>query len=508
MSYAASIVSTSGSIATYARKMAQNGRPAVEILLENHESTKIYTTFDAIKGKINITAPRNARFDEIRITLEGCAKTWVENISPHSPRSRTTATHNFLKMSMPIREADYPQPRVAEAGRTYTFPFNFVIPERLLPRACSHECTADHVHDAHLQLPPSMGDRYVSVIDDLAPEMTKVQYAIKVKVVKNRDEDGEEVILVEDMKKLRVIPAVSEAPPMSTGEEDDYVLSKTKSLKKGMFSGKLGRITVSAAQTAAFILPPPSSTSTSPITTVAKLNLRFDPHDATSEPPRLGGLTTKIKSTSYFAAKPAHSFPSRHFLSTQFESTRGVYPTTVSLSSRCVEAVAWEKQEAKQGPERRNSDSSTGSSDYSENESSPEKKGNTPHYSATILVPITLPATKAWIPTFHSCLISRVYILDLSLTIHTPGTGVPASTVALRLPVQIAAAGNQAERAPMTAAEADAELADANEYLRPRTISVPNEELIGNSVLSPASPSDLPPSYEDFLLPVVEPGRS
>jgi hypothetical protein len=124
MSYAASIVSTSGSIATYAKKMAHNGRPAVEILLENHQDGKVYTTFDAVRGKVNITAPHNARFDEIRITLEGATKTWVENLSPHSTRSRTTATHNFLKLVMPIRETDYPQPRIAEAGRTYTFPFN------------------------------------------------------------------------------------------------------------------------------------------------------------------------------------------------------------------------------------------------------------------------------------------------------------------------------------------------------------------------------------------------
>lgn len=354
-----------------------------------------------------------------------------------------------------------------------------------------------------------MGNRYVSLMDDLAPEMSKVIYAIKVKVVRNREQDGKEVVLVEDMKKLRVIPAVSEAPPMSIDNDfDDYVLSKTKSLKKGMFSGKLGRITVSAAQTSALILSPPSSSNISPATTMATLNLRFDPHDADSEPPRLGGLSTKIKSTTYFAARPAHSFPSRHYLSAQFESTRSAYPTSIPLSSRCVESVAWKKQESKPAGERRNSDLSTSSSDYSDNVLAPQKKENAMYYSATVLVPITLPATKAWVPTFHSCITSRTYTIDLSLTIHTPGTGVPATTVSLHLPVQIAAAGNQTERTPMTAAEAAAELADANEFLRPRVLEVPSEEHIGNSVLAAAAPSDLPPSYEDFLRPVVEPGRS
>jgi hypothetical protein len=127
MSYAASIVSTSGSIATYAKKMALNGRPAIEIVLENHNDGKIYTTFDPIKGAVNITAPHNARFDEIRITFEGSTRTWTENLAPHATKSRTTATHNFLKLSMPIPESSYPLPRIAEAGKTYTFPFNVSI---------------------------------------------------------------------------------------------------------------------------------------------------------------------------------------------------------------------------------------------------------------------------------------------------------------------------------------------------------------------------------------------
>lgn len=105
-------------------------------------------------GKVEITAPHSTRFDEIRITLEGTVETWVENLSPSTTRSRTTAVHNFLRLNMPIRESDYPQPRVIEAGNKHTFSFNFVIPEQLLPKSCTHECVGDHVHHAHLQLPP------------------------------------------------------------------------------------------------------------------------------------------------------------------------------------------------------------------------------------------------------------------------------------------------------------------------------------------------------------------
>lgn len=490
-SYASSIQSRTGIIAGYAQKMTGT-RPDIQIILDNHEQGKVYSTFDALSGHVEIVAPQNARFDEVQITLEGTVKTQLETMSPSAATGRTTALHRFLKLVMPVRESQYPQPRVAEAGRRYTFPFNFVVPEQLLPTACAHECENDHVGLAHLQLPPSMGDREVSGQDDLSPEMAKVLYDIKVKILR-KETDAKAVTLVESSRKLNIIPASAEAPPNL--DEDDFVLEKTKSLKKGMFSGKLGRITISTSQTKAFLLPP-SDSKAAPAAVMAKINLRFDPHEPTSQPPRLGGLTTKMKSSTFYAAKPSRTFPTRTAMALNFESMRAVYHTTLPLSSRCVEAVSWTKHEAQPPNARRNSIVSTSSSDYSDTSLVHEKKENGVYYTAEILVPVNLPSTKTWLPTFHSCIVSRAYALDFALTIHTPGTGVPASSVSLRAPVQIAASANRSGPAVLTAAEAAAELADADEYFRPRVIEAPREELVQNSVLGSSS-RELPPSYED-----------
>ncbi|CZT04434.1 hypothetical protein WAI453_011488 [Rhynchosporium graminicola] len=505
----ASIYSTTGTIASAYKKIAQNGRPDMEIILENHTDGKVYTTFDALSGQVNITAPHEARFDEIQITLEGTVRAAIENMSPHAARSRTTAKHNFLKLVMPIRESDYPQPRIAEVGRTYTFPFNFVVPDQLLPKACSHTVVGDHIQHAHLQLPPSMGDRSISGKDDLSPDMALVDYCIKVKVTRTRDQDGENVVLAESSRKLHIIPAVSEAPPMTIRPLDkEFVLSKTKSLKKGMFSGKLGRISVSAEQPSALVIPSPSATTTIQPTTMATVNLRFDPHNTSSQPPRLGSLATKIKSTTFFGTKPVSDFPAHHSDQIQFDITRGSYDASVSINSRCVESVVWTRQCSSPAYSRRSSATSTGSSDFSDDEHSPPKDGNT-YYTASILVPITLPSSKAWIPTFYSCIASRAYCIDFSLTIHTPGTGVPASTVNLHVPVQIAADGNNGRRASMTAEEAALELAaqEAEEYFQPRVLEVPSEDLVGRSVLRPVA-MELPPSYDNFVpRKFVAPGR-
>ncbi|TGO30705.1 hypothetical protein BPAE_0004g01670 [Botrytis paeoniae] len=496
---APSVSSGSGTIATYAKKISSIKRPDVEILLDDHHDGKTYTTFDGLSGKTSITAPHDAEFDEIQITLEGVTRTYVENISHSSATSKTTAVHRFLKLVMPIREAAYPQPRIAEAGKTYIFPFNFVIPEQLLPTACSHACDADHVHMAHVQLPPSMGDRETSILDDLAPEMTKVQYSINARVIKHNDFPKKQVSLIEGSKKLQIIPMVAEAPPMSISHDDknDYQLSKTKSLRKGVFSGKLGKITVSADQTGAIVLPSPESSSGA--TSMATVKLQFEPHDFNSQPPRLGSLVTKIKAISFYATKPAKFLSSKSSMVKNFDPARQFYQTSVPLSSRCVEQVAWVKHLPQPDLSRRASTISSSSSEYSDNSQMSLKAQDKIYYTAEILVPISLPSSKTWVPSFHSCIVSRTYSLDLALSIHTPGAGIPASTVKLCLPIQIAAQGNRTAPLALTAEEAAAELADANEYLRPRVIEMPREDLVENSILRSSSTvprPELPPSYE------------
>lgn len=496
---APSVHSSSGTIANYAKKMNPTKRPDVEIHIDGHHEGKTYTTFDALSGKASITAPHDAQFDEIQITLEGVTRTYVENISQSSATSKTTAVHRFLKLIMPIPETTYPQSRIAEAGKTYIFPFNFVIPEQLLPTACAHPSDADHVHTAHVQLPPSMGDREASILDDLAPEMSKIQYSINVNVVKHAEFPKKSTTLVGGSKKLQIIPMVAEAPPMSISADDkgDYLLSKTKSLRKGVFSGKLGKITVSADQTAAIVLPSPGSSSVA--TTMATVKLQFEPHDTNSPPPRLGGLVTKIKALSFYAAKPAKSLSSKSSIAKTFEPARQLYQTSVPLSSRCVEQVSWVKHLPHPDLSRRASTISSTSSEYSDNSHMSLKTQDKAYYTAEILVPVSLPSSKTWIPTFHSCIVSRIYSLDLTLSIHTPGAGVPASSVKICLPLQIAAQGNRTAPVSLTAEEAAAELADANEYLRPRVIEIPREDLVENSFLRSSFTvprPELPPSYE------------
>ena len=343
--------------------------------------------------------------------------------------------------------------------------------------------------------------------------MSKITYAVKAEVVRSGDADGRDTILVEDLKKLRVVPAVAEAPPLSfVGDDGEYNFSKAKTLKKGLFSGTLGRIVITAAQTKALMLPPPNSPTCTPVTSMATLNLRFYPNGNSAVPPRLGGVTAKIKASTFFSVTPSQVLPTFSSQRSAFEGGRGVYSTTVPLASRCVESVTWTKHEPHSDGLRRESNSST-SSDGSAGTDAPEDD-DVLHYTAKIVVPIALPSSKSWVPSFNSCIISRIYALEFSLTIHTPGTGVPASSLSLRLPVQIASAGNPEGRTQLTAAEAAEELASANDFFVPRVMEVPDPRLVGNSFsrsttsAAPIRAPEYPPNYDDFgTARAVTPGK-
>src|SRR5438105_3963705 len=98
-------------------------------------------------------------------------------------RTPFLTTRQFLKLSQPVDESSLPHPRIAEKGRRYTFPFVFVVPQRLLPTMCTHRHKNATVEDAHMHLPPSLGDGTAPAYggftyDDISPDMTRISYSI------------------------------------------------------------------------------------------------------------------------------------------------------------------------------------------------------------------------------------------------------------------------------------------------------------------------------------------
>ncbi|KNG51972.1 arrestin (or s-antigen) n-terminal domain protein [Stemphylium lycopersici] len=494
------------------RNISHHGQPTIEIELneDNDRQRKFvtsYSSMDTVEGTVKITAQHDTPFEDIDIAFIGTSLVYVDRMTTTPTMTgRTEAKHRFLTLRQPVDLASFPNPRVFKVGRTYTFPFTFTIPSQLLPKACSHNTVSEHIRDTHLLLPPSIGDPDLAgfgstLLDDLAPEMSKINYGIQVRIAHIRGSDGISV-LADKMKKVRVKPAFAEEPPLNIDHNPEYRPHQQKTVKKGLFKGKLGTLSAKTVQPPPLVIPGARSTEGRSITTMARLVLRFDPTEEANLPPKLGALTTKLKVSTYYASAPRQNLPTRATLG--FDLSQGLYSEYVPLSNLCIASAQWERHDATSNPTasslvRRDSgisDCST-ASDFAEAfamgilPASKDYKNGT-FYTAQILVPVTLPMTRNFIPTFHSCLISRTYALALQFSGHG------SSNMNLKVPVQICAEGSDTgiENARARSVEESA-LRSAADFLTPRSIAPPASFEVNRST-SFGTREDMPPDYSAF----------
>ncbi|KAF9731154.1 arrestin domain-containing protein [Paraphaeosphaeria minitans] len=475
-------------------QIAHYGQPTIDIELDEsqHEANRAifsYSTMDTMEIEIAFTGencPDESRLSRLLIVGTGTAHVFVERLTTTPSMSgRTEAFHKFLALKMPLNPDDIPSPRILRAGEKYTFPFVFTIPTQLLPKACPHAVASDYVRQMHLMLPPSMGDAELSgfgriLVDDMAPEMAKITYGVKAQIMQLHEDKL--VLLAQKTRKVRVKPAFEEQPPLNTDGNREFRPRLERNIKKGLFKGRTGTLIAQAIQPKPLVIPGARTLDAGPIATRAKVYLRFDPADENSLPPKLGSLKTSMKASTFYSSSARSNFPTRESLS--YDHTQGAYTDTISISTMCIGTTAqWERQSPSANPpteediERRDSGicncSGLSAPSYKSNIPPPSSnyKGGS-FYTASIVVPITMPLDKNFLPTFHSCLVSRVYALSMNLSVHAPGLGDP--TLALKVPLQVCAEGSATgnENARARSEEAAGILAEADRILSPRSVAL------------------------------------
>ena len=487
------------------KSFSQRGRPQIKIILNDFEDSEIphYSTMDKIEGKVIVTSPVTTTLEKLSIDFIGLSKTYVERVTASTAMSgRSEARHQFLKLVQPLPESSYPENRVLLANQEYEFPFIFVVPQQLLPRVCRHTVASSTVQQEHLRLPPSFGESTIAghgqkLLCDGAPDMARIKYMVTAKVVEG-DSCPQDPMTAEKM--VRVIPAVDAHPPFDTeSPESDYIMRTEKDVRKGIFQGKLGRLVVESAQPRPLSVP--ALDGTAPDSKVITVNLRFDPSDKKNPPPKLSTLSTKLKVSTFFASTARMKLATKHDAS--WDLNQGLHTESISLASRCVANVEWKWNHASE--EDRLSDfrrrSSVASSTLSDSQLVPEpstKYKGEGFWTATIVAPVSLPDNRAWVPTFHTCLISRIYGLGMHLSL---GSG-SVTGVDLKLPLQLTSPGTHrtmSQVASLTAQELAMEAMDADEFFAPRTISPMPAGFAGRSSIgAPAAQQDLPPGYDAF----------
>ncbi|KAK8051038.1 hypothetical protein PG993_002423 [Apiospora rasikravindrae] len=227
-------------------------------------------------------------------------------------------------------------------------------------------------------------------------------------------------------------------------------MSKTKSIRKSILSPKTGKVTLTASQPGAIMLSPDGSTAT---TTSARIDLRYEAFSShsghspsTANLPRVTEVTSKISAMTFFGGSAIRDFPNmRNWVRTYGAEGRGSYTYNMALGSTAVGDSEW-KQHSSAVARRdsgycsdvaADSDHAT-SRRWSASSSSSSAKTKSPVYHTTSLqVPIQIPAhKKSFVPTFHSCIASRVYVLWLTVSVTSCG-GSSTSKTTLAVPLQI-----------------------------------------------------------------------
>ena len=511
-----SVASGSRSVAStsFTRRLLLSSKPAIDIFIPNTKA--FYSTLDTIAGSVAVTVKQPTPFSDITITLVGVTQCSVDNPNASGGHSSSDAVHRFLGVSQPIPEDALPLPMVLQPGQTYTFPFSFVVPPQMLPRACSHSVNSQPVRDAHLQLPPSLnqdGSTMSFIFGGRVNDCVKITYSIKARISRLHQSGVQKIAIAEANKTVNIRPTTEELPPLDVDAESStstvYCLRKETTIRRGLTCTKQGRLSFTAAQPRSFRLPfEPGSAAAS---TYLRARLRFDPTTDSAVPPRLGTLTSKLCATTHWATAVRHDFPALQ-RKDAVDRTRDEWSDAVPLASLSVESVEWTKHDpSAPAPEHDHLRPASALSSVSglSGDSSQCGHGLPPpsgayreggvFYTAQVLVPLSLPEGKECLPTFHACLVSRVYALKIALSLDRR----MCSALELRVPVQVSAAGgeNFAERLRQEELAAQA-VGDADTMFEPRlmssagtgttTVVVPEIRLRRTA----SGPAEEPPEYE------------
>ena len=229
-----------------------------------------------------------------------------------------------------------------------------------------------------------------------------------------------------------------------------------KRVKKGFLNlGSIGRLTTNVSQPKSLQLPHPRSTDSSPISTSTTVYLRFDPNPKRPDqlPPPLEDCITKLGVVTYFGAEAFNELPCRKGFD-MWHRDRRFYPYSVDLSCRNISAIEWTRHESGNQLIRRQSTWSS-MSEASIPEPSEIYNGGS-FYTAKVIVPVSLPSYKSFVPTFYNCHVARTYMLELSLRYRTPGTNITMPSISLKIPIQITSKGNPDARPSISEEEAEA----------------------------------------------------
>ncbi|KAM0703717.1 hypothetical protein Q7P35_009656 [Cladosporium inversicolor] len=400
------------------------------VLVLEIDDKRTFTSLERFTGKLIIKALADTSFDKLELKLTGTSRTYGRRVVPQAPSARTVTTaHRFLELIQPDLDFHIPENRSFEKGRIYEFPFEFAIPEHMLPTMCRHIVESPRVHILHTSMPPSFGDHELVDITEYAPKHASIRYRVVADVHKT-------LVTGECSEIAHASESIRFVPKERAGEPHVAAWGPARPSQAEISIGKLwtkpsGRLAVTSTQPMPFVLKDlRKSVWRSELSGRVKINLVFWPANDEAKPPEQIDFKAFLCTTTVSAVSPLTQLPSDdQWLGPQID--RHTAPSII-ICAQGIRNIEWAEgpQEATQLAE--NCPWHEAPPAYA----TPQNLTSKPCYSAQIEV--SLDATSAFllVPTFHSCLITRAYDLDLKLSL--PGSAMGLSpAMQLRLPVRV-----------------------------------------------------------------------
>ncbi|CAI7589202.1 unnamed protein product [Penicillium viridicatum] len=381
----------------------------VEFVVNSSSVSPIFKTHDIIDGEIIFTPHQETNIEDINITFEGRTRIELENMNTHVVLPPKRLLKPFLSMESPIYDYCL-DTNTLKPGKSYRMPFKFIVPEELPVHACQHQCANHQIQDEHLQLPASLSYRgtQCNKIHDMSPKMVEVVYSINFGLRQQNGNAGRSKKIQEATHPVHILPTRNEHPPILVpGKNNCYRQRAEKSLSTGLLRHSRGKLAACSAQPPAIQLQSPQPTNTDASTSV-RMYLRFDPSHLRQLPPSLLAAEFQLRAMTFFGVESWQDYPDLSDIST-WGSRREFWSDYVALTLNNEIKLDWKAQE----------------------------EGDRTIFTGSIEACVSLPTHRRYPPTFHSCLVSRVYALKATLFYRVHGQARRRSSISVSVPVEI-----------------------------------------------------------------------
>ncbi|KAJ5462171.1 hypothetical protein N7530_010376 [Penicillium desertorum] len=269
-----------------------------------------------------------------------------------------------------------------------------------------------------------------SKLEDLSSTRFGIGYSIQASLSNKIEEDKEPCQPGKSAElAVRILPGVKEKSRVSTFDDPPVYTKKSQTVKTIFNHNTKGTLYVEALEPQPIHLSAAHHDEIKCSTTVLEMVLWFV--SVNNEPPPLRSVSKKVVAHTTARSVPFRPSPSAPVC----QSGEATHSSTVQLGDLDFSSVRWKECPL---------------TDYFEKISNEERSEvhartvtSTPKrlYRASVIVPISLPTSKTFVPTFESCLLSRSYVLGVTLLFGSIGKALKFPSVKLKVPLRIAGLG-------------------------------------------------------------------